>query len=75
MAAWATVTVWDVEESLVHRMPIPEIIAQAIFVTAYRCVHKRFAAVVAGSFYGLTRVGEIMRGARRDLMLPSDLLM
>ena len=72
--AWELVSRWEAIEPPVHRCPIPEPMVKAMFVLAYHWGMQRWAAVTLLAFYGLARIGEVLRCRRRDLLLPMDLL-
>jgi len=68
------VTIWETEEPLVHRVPVPEVLVLALVGAAVGIGEWEFAAVLLGAFDGLARIGEFLKAHRRDLLLPSDLL-
>ena len=72
--AWELVTRWETLEPPVHRCPVPETIVKAVAFLAHSWQLSRWAAVVLLAFYGLARVGEVLRCRRCDLLFPSDLL-
>ena len=72
--AWELVTRWETLEPPVHRCPVPEPIVKAVAFLAHSWQLSRWAAVVLLAFYGLARVGEVLRCRRCDLLFPSDLL-
>ena len=72
--AWEMVSRWEAVEPPVHRCPIPEPMVKAMFVLAFNWNMHRWAAVTLLAFYGLARIGEVLRCKRRDLLLPVDLL-
>ena len=72
--AWEMVSRWEAIEPPVHSCPLPEPMLKAMFVLAYSWQMERWAAVTLLAFYGLARIGEVLRCRRRDLLLPLDLL-
>eukprot|EP00439_Symbiodinium_sp_Y106_P042431 s1427_g5.t1 len=62
--AWEMVTRWEALEPPAHRCPVPEPVVKAM----------AFLAEALLAFYGLARVGEVLRCRRGDLLFPSDLL-
>ena len=72
--AWTTVTIWEAEEPVCHRPPVPQPLMEAIAATALGLGEPRFAGVVRGAYGGAARVGEFLAAHRRDLLLPADLL-
>ncbi|CAE7810168.1 unnamed protein product, partial [Symbiodinium sp. KB8] len=72
--AWEMVTRWEALEPPVHRCPVPEPMLKAIVFLADCWGMCRWASIALLSFYGLARVGEVLRCRRSDLLFPSDLL-
>eukprot|EP00439_Symbiodinium_sp_Y106_P018012 s7219_g2.t1 len=66
--AWEMVSRWEAVEPPVHRCPIPE----ALLATRWNM--RRWGATTLLAFYGLARIGEVLKCRRRDLLLPQDLL-
>ena len=63
--AWEVATKWQSVEPVEHRPPIPESLALAM---------KRWAAITLYTFSAISRVGEVLRAHRRDVLTPSDIL-
>ena len=57
-----------------HRVPVPLPVIEALISLALQLSWKRWAAVSAICFFGISRAGEVLRCRRKDLLLPSDLL-
>ena len=72
--AWEMVTRWEALEPPAHRCPVPEPVIKALAFLADSWGLQRWAAVALLAFYGLARVGEVLRCRRGDLLFPSDLL-
>ncbi|CAE7189649.1 unnamed protein product [Symbiodinium sp. CCMP2456] len=72
--AWEMVSRWEALEPPVHRCPVPEPLVKAMVFLANAWGMERWAAIALLSFYGLARVGEVLRCKRSDLLFPADLL-
>ena len=72
--AWEMVSRWEAVEPPVHRCPVPEPVIKAMTFLAASWGLHRWAAVALLAFYGLARIGEVLRSRRKDLLFPSDLL-
>lgn len=73
-SAWAVATQWQLAEPLQHRTPLPEPILQAMISLCILWGWHRFGASLALAYYGIARVGEVLRCRRSDLLTPEDLL-
>lgn len=71
---WNLVSKWERLEPLCHRAPLPFVIFQAMIVTAMCWGWRRWAATTVLAFEGICRPGETLSALRRDLLLPSDLV-
>ena len=71
---WDFITKWEALEPLVHRLPFPWPVCKAMAALALGWKWFRFALVLLIAFWGILRVGEVLRATRADLVLPSDLL-
>ena len=72
--AWALVSKGKRSDlSLIDR-PLPELLFKAMFSLAVLWKLKRFAACLLLSFEGISRIGEVLRATRGDLLLPEDLM-
>lgn len=71
---WNLVSKWERLEPLSHRAPLPFVIFQAMVVTAMCWGWRRWAATTVLAFEGICRPGEVLSSYRRDLLLPSDLV-
>ena len=65
--AWEMVSRWERLQPVEHRTPVPELVT-----LAWCFGMRRWAAVTLISFYGLARVGEVLKVTRKDLLLPED---
>ena len=72
--AWTIVSKWELAEPTQHRTPIPEPLVTAVCALAILWKWPRFASTVLLCYYGIMRIGEVLRAKRRDLLTPSDLL-
>ena len=72
--AWEMVSRWEAVEPPVHRCPTPEPLVKAMVFLAISWDMHKWAAVTLLAFYGLARIGEVLRCRRRDVLLPLDLL-
>ncbi len=72
--AWDYVARWELQEPVNHRIPVPETLVRAMIVTAWTRKWFAWAAATTIAFYGGGRLGEILKCARQDLLLPCDFL-
>ena len=72
--AWELVDRWEALTPVVHRVPIPEVLVQAMAVLAWQMKWYRWVGATLIAFYGAGRMGEILRCSREDLLLGEDLL-
>ena len=70
--AWELATRWERLQPVQHRTPIPEAVVQALVVLAWAKGYRRWAGVTLLAFYGLARIGEVLKCERSHLLLPSD---
>ena len=70
--AWQLISQWEEMEPVVHRRPLPEILYQAMVSIAFLWKWRRFAGCLILAVEGIARIGEVLRGVRSDLVLPSD---
>lgn len=73
-SAWQLISQWELAEPIQHRPPVPEPIVRAIAALSILWGWKRFAGAVLLTFYGIARVGEVLRSLRADLLTAQDLL-
>ena len=71
--AWHVVSQWEEVQPTKHRTPLPEPIYKAMVSLAVLLGWKRFAAALVLGVEGITRIGEVLKARRCDLVLPSDL--
>jgi len=71
--AWQTVSIWEDEEPLDHRVPLPTPVYRAMIATAIYAGFLSWAGVLMVAFQGLGRIGEPLRALRSALLLPLDL--
>ncbi len=71
---WELASRWENMEPVVHRVPIPLPIVQAMVAVAWNLGWKRWSAITMICFSGIARLGEVLKCKRSDLLLPSDLL-
>ncbi len=72
--AWSLVSRWEIAEPIQHRTPIPEPLLRAISCLAIAWGCPTFATAAMTAFYGICRMGEVLKADRRDLLTPTDLL-
>ena len=73
-AAWRVVSKWEMLEPIQHRPSAPEPLVLAMSSLALCWGWPYFAAAVLACFYGICRIGEVLRAERRDLLTPNDLM-
>lgn len=73
-SAWSYVSVWELQEPVEHRTPIPETLVRALIVMGWIYKWYGWCGATIIAFYGGGRLGEILQSVRRDLLLPSDFL-
>lgn len=72
---WDLATRWELAEPVTHRTPImPLPLLESMLMMAWQHKWYRWVGVTLLSFFGISRVGEVLRLRRRELLLPSDLL-
>lgn len=72
--AWDMVERWECLNPTVHRNPVPEVIVKSMCCLAWHWGWYTWVGATVLSFYGASRVGEVLRCSREDLLLPSDIL-
>ena len=72
--AWNVVHKWERVEPTTHRTPLPEPILLAMASIALHWGWRRFTAVLLYSFFSVSRVGEVLRATRSQVLTPKDLL-
>ncbi len=72
--AWETVTKWELLEPVQHRPPLPEPILKAAAVLGLSWKWERWTSVLVFAFYSASRIGEVLRARRRDVLTPADLM-
>ena len=70
--AWDVAFSWLREEPPVHHVALPWQVLVGLLSLAFFWGWYSEAGVLALSFGGVTRIGEVLAAARRDLLLPSD---
>jgi hypothetical protein len=73
-SAWEVVSRWEIAEPTRHRPPLPEPILEALASLGIAWGWPRWTAVLLAAFYGISRVGELLKARRRDVLTPKDLL-
>ncbi|CAE7216755.1 unnamed protein product [Symbiodinium sp. CCMP2456] len=71
--AWELLSRWEAVEPVVHRTPLPEPLLKAMVVLCWLKGFRRWAACSLLAFYGMARIGEVLKCRREHLMLPEDL--
>jgi hypothetical protein len=72
--AWETVSKWEMQEPSKHRPPMPEPIMLAMVSLALAWKWERWSAITLACFYSVSRVGELLKVRRREILTPRDLL-
>lgn len=70
--AWEIVERWEAQTPVSHRTPVPEVVVKALCALAWCFGWYAWCGATLISFYGAGRVGEVLRTARSDLILPHD---
>ena len=71
---WDLASRWELAEPVTHRTPMPLPLLEAMMLLAWQHRWYRWIGVTLICFFGISRVGEVLKLQRRDLLLPSDLL-
>ena len=72
--AWETVSKWELLEPVQHRPPLPEPILHAMACLGLSWGWFWWTAILLAAFYSISRVGELLRAVRSDVLTPADLL-
>jgi hypothetical protein len=72
--AWETVSKWELLEPVQHRPPLPEPILHAMACLGLSWGWFRWTAILLAAFYSISRVGELLRAVRSDVLISADLL-
>ena len=70
---WELVARWEAQQPVRHRTPLPEAVVKSLCVLGWLHGWYGWVLATAISFYGGARLGEVLKCARSDLLLPSDL--
>ena len=70
--AWDLAYSWLKQEPPSHHLALPFQALLALLVTAWMWGWSRVAGVLALSWGGLTRIGEVLQATRQSLILPED---
>ena len=73
-SAWSLVSKWEIAEPVQHRPPVPEPLIRAMATLAIAWGWPNFAATILLAFYGICRMGEVLKATRAELLTPLDLL-
>ena len=73
-SVWQLATNWRLVEPVNHRHPIPVTLVKAMIALALTTGSSRWAGVTILSFWGLARIGEVLKALRCHLLLPKDIL-
>lgn len=71
---WELASRWEAMEPVRHRVPLPLKLMKAMVSLGYALEWRRWAGIILICFFGIARVGEVLKCHRRDLLLPRDLL-
>ena len=69
---WELVRRWELQQPVSHRPPLPEGMVKSFVALAWCHGWFEWCAVTLIAFYGAGRLGEVLRCARGDLILPCD---
>eukprot|EP00438_Fugacium_kawagutii_P032685 Skav221346 [mRNA] locus=scaffold1845:125657:130120:- [translate_table: standard] len=72
--AWETVSKWELQEPIQRRPPIPKPVLLAMASVALSWGWVRWTAVTLAGFFSVSRLGELLRVKRSEILTPSDLL-
>lgn len=71
---WDLATRWEKVEPVKHRVPVPEVLVEAMVALAWNLGWTRWCGVTLLCFFGVARAGEVLRCRRSDLLLPIDMM-
>ncbi|CAK9024640.1 unnamed protein product [Durusdinium trenchii] len=70
--AWDLAYAWLRQEPPVHHLALPWQALLALITTSWTWGWSKVTGVIALSWGGITRIGEVLSACRRDLILPAD---
>ena len=70
---WDLASRWEKAEPTQHCTPVPALV-EALVSLAWMHGWKGWCGITLVSFYGVARVGEVLRCTRAELVLPEDLM-
>ena len=73
--AWDLLNRWEIVLPVQHRPPMPRLVLDAMLAISLQWGWYRFACITALAFHGAMRIGEPLRAARSDLVLPTEALL
>ena len=71
--AWQLLNQWEELSPVVHRQPLPEVLYKSMVAAAMFLGWRRFAGCLVLAMEGITRIGEVLRATRGELLLPREL--
>jgi hypothetical protein len=71
---WDILHAWDWLQPVKHRPPLPKALYRAMIAVALCLGWIRWAGCLMIAFFGITRIGEVLKAARQHLVLPCDTL-
>ena len=71
---WELAGRWELAEPVTHRVPLPFPVLQGMVCLAMMMGWRQWAGISLLCFFGVARVGEVLRCKRKHLLLPGDLL-
>lgn len=71
--AWDVVSRWEEISPVQHRIPLAEILFRAMFALAVHFRWYRWAGALMLGYEGISRIGEVLKATRQDLVLPADM--
>ena len=72
--AWELLSRWELLEPAVHRTPVPEALLKAMLVVTLLHGMRRWAGVTCLAYFGMGRIGEVLKCRLHHLVLASDLV-
>ena len=70
--AWELLARWELVLPVSHRPPLPKLMLDAMCCLALSWGWCRWTAATLLAFHGACRIGEPLKAARRDLVLPAE---
>lgn len=71
---WELAGRWELAEPVKHRVPLPLPVLQGMVALSMLMGWRQWAGITLLCFFGVARVGEVLRCRGKHLLLPGDLL-